>query len=88
MASKYSKGDVTRDDDFYRNTALHHCCDIVSNGCNIVPTLSALLRYKSSLRIVPCNITLKQKGGDEVGSDVLLKFLTSSAISVSSFSYL
>ena len=22
-----------------RNTALQHCCDIVSNGCNIVPTL-------------------------------------------------
>ena len=29
-------------DDFYRNTALQHCCYIVSNGYNVVPTL---LRY-------------------------------------------
>ena len=36
------KGEVTRDDcneDFKRNTALQHCCDIVSNGHNIVPAL-------------------------------------------------
>ena len=28
-----------RNNDFWRNTALQHCCDIVSNGSNIVPTL-------------------------------------------------
>ena len=28
-----------RNDDFYRNTALQHCCNIVSNCYNIVPTL-------------------------------------------------
>ena len=30
---------VFRNDDFSRNTALQHCCDIVSNDYNIVPTL-------------------------------------------------
>ena len=39
-----------------RNTALQHCCDIVSNGQNMGP---ALLRcvglVRSSLQIVPCN---------------------------------
>ena len=37
-----SKGDVTRDDSkrrFLAQHSLQHCCDIVSNGCNIVPTL-------------------------------------------------
>ena len=24
-----------RSDDFERNTALQHCCDVVSNSCNI-----------------------------------------------------
>ena len=28
-----------RNDDFKRSTALQHCRDIVSNSCNIVPTL-------------------------------------------------
>ena len=28
--------DTIRKDDFYRNTALQHCCDIVSNGYNIL----------------------------------------------------
>ena len=28
-----------RDDDFQRNTALQHCCDIVSNGQNTGPAL-------------------------------------------------
>ena len=31
--------ETIRNDDFKRNTALQHCCDIVLNGCNIVPTL-------------------------------------------------
>ena len=57
--------DVTRDDlhdDFQRNTTFQRCCDIVSNVCNIVPTFCyAVLRKKSSLRIVQCNITLKGK---------------------------
>ena len=57
--------DVTRDDlhdDFQRNTTFQRCCDIVSNVCTIVPTFFyAVLRQKSSLRIVQCNITLKGK---------------------------
>ena len=43
------KGDVTRDDcndDFKRNTALQHCCDIVSNGYNIVPALQRCVAPK------------------------------------------
>ena len=48
--------------DFQRNTTFQRCCDIVSNVCNIVPTFCyAVLRKKSSLRIVQCNITLKGK---------------------------
>ena len=31
--------ETIRNDDFERNTALQHCCDIVSNGYNIVPAL-------------------------------------------------
>ena len=31
--------ETIRNDDFQRNTALQHCCNIVSNGDNIVPTL-------------------------------------------------
>ena len=31
--------ETIRNDDFLRNTALQHCCDIVSNDYNIVPTL-------------------------------------------------
>ena len=33
-------------DDFQRKTALQHCCDIVSNGCNIVPTLQRCVALK------------------------------------------
>ena len=31
--------ETIRNDDFQRNTVLQHCCDIVLNGYNIVPTL-------------------------------------------------
>ena len=31
--------ETIRSDDFKRNTVLQHCCDIVLNGYNIVPTL-------------------------------------------------
>ena len=43
------KGDVTRDDcndDFKGNTVLQHCCDIVSNGHNIVPALQRFVALK------------------------------------------
>ena len=43
---------MIRNDDFYRNTALQYCCDIVSNAYNIVPTLQR--------RIVPGNITFTE----------------------------
>ena len=39
-----------RNDDFYRNTALQHCCDIVSNGynCNIALCFAKNRRCESS----------------------------------------
>ena len=43
------KGGVTRDDlqrRFLGNTALQHCCDIVSKGCNITPTFESCLALK------------------------------------------
>ena len=43
--------ETIRSDDFWRNTALQHCCDIVSNGYNTVP---ALQRYVA-LKIVVAN---------------------------------
>ena len=36
---KVTLHETIRNDDFLRNTTLQHCCDIVSNGHNIVPTL-------------------------------------------------
>ena len=39
-----------RIDDFYRNTRLQHCCDIVSNSYNIVP----IVRRCVALKIVRC----------------------------------
>ena len=38
--------ETIRNDDFLRNTALQHCCDIVSNGENIVPTLKRCVALK------------------------------------------
>ena len=40
-----------RNDDFWCNTALQYCCDIVSNVCNIVPTLPRFV----ALKIVTAN---------------------------------
>ena len=46
--------ETIRNDDFYRNTELQHCCDIVSNGYNIVPTLQrcAALKIVVAKRLV------------------------------------
>ena len=38
--------DTIRNDDFYRNTALQHWFDIVSNGYNIVPALQRCVALK------------------------------------------
>ena len=35
-----------RNDGFKRNTALRHCCDIASNGCNIALTLQRCVALK------------------------------------------
>ena len=35
-----------RDDDFKLNATLQHCCSIVSNSCNIVPTLEHCVPLK------------------------------------------
>ena len=39
-------GTIIRNNDFSRNTALQHCCDIVSNGCHIVATLQPFVALK------------------------------------------
>ena len=38
--------EMIRNDDFYRNTALQHFCNIVSNGYNIVPALQRCVALK------------------------------------------
>ena len=38
--------ETIRKDDFLRHTALHHCCHIVSNGCNIAPILQRCFALK------------------------------------------
>ena len=43
--------ETIRNDDFWRNMALQHCCDIDSNGYNIVPVLQRC----NSLKIVVAN---------------------------------
>ena len=43
--------EMIRNDYFKRNTALHHCSDIVSNSYNVVP----ILRRCVALKIVVAN---------------------------------
>ena len=35
-----------RNDDFKRNAALQHFCDVASNGCNVVPILLSCVALK------------------------------------------
>ena len=60
---------MIRQDGFYRNTMLKQCCNHEKQGRYNVAT--AALRLKSSLRIVPCDITfracLHRGGGPQVG---------------------
>ena len=42
--------ETIRNDDFKRNTALQHCCDILSNGYNIVPTLQRCVQCAKNRR--------------------------------------
>ena len=44
--SKMMLHGTIRNDDFQRNTALQHCCDIEWNGCNAVPTLQPCVALK------------------------------------------
>ena len=51
-----TKGDFTRDDSqqrFLNNTALQHCCYIVSNGCNTVPTFEPCVALKIVIAHLP-----------------------------------
>ena len=43
---------------FATTIAQHNVATVASNGYNIVPTLQSVLCWKSSLPIVPCDITL------------------------------
>ena len=46
--------ETIRNEGFLRNTALQHCCDIVSNSYSIVPTLQRCV----ALETVVANITM------------------------------
>ena len=39
--------ETIRNDDFQPNTALQHCCDIVSNSYNVVPGIATLCCAKN-----------------------------------------
>ena len=39
--------ETIRNNDLERDTALQHCCDIVSHGSNIVPTLQRCVALKN-----------------------------------------
>ena len=38
---------MIRNDDFQHNRALQHCCNIESNGCNVVPTFQSCVALKA-----------------------------------------
>ena len=38
--------ETIRNGHFLRNTVLQHCCDTVSNGCNVVLTLQRSVALK------------------------------------------
>ena len=43
-----------RNADFQRNRALQHCCDIVSNSYNTVPTLQRNMPWRKQICIAKC----------------------------------
>ena len=53
--------ETIRNDDFQRNTASQHCCDIVSNGYNIAPALQPCLALKIVVANRPVYHHLKVK---------------------------
>jgi len=57
-ALKVMLHETIRSDDFWRNVALQHCCDIVSNSYKIVPTFQRCVALKIVVANRPCNITL------------------------------
>ena len=58
--------ETIRNDDFERNTALQHCCDIVSNDCNVVPTLQRYVALKIVVAYGPVNMTFKGSDNDSL----------------------
>ena len=47
--------------EFWRNTALQHCCNTVSMVAKLFQHCNAVLCWKSSLQIVLCNIIFNKK---------------------------
>ena len=47
--------------EFWRNTALQHCCNTVSMVAKLFQHCNAVLCWKSSLQIVLCNIIFNRK---------------------------
>jgi len=52
--------EMIRNDDFERNTELQYWNNAATVRNNIATLLKGCVALKSSLRIVPCNITLSQ----------------------------
>ena len=69
----------------WSNVALQHCCDIVSNGCNIVPTLQRCV----ALKIIVANRLVQHKLQDGWGKSVSNSFYSDwmcRAVPVTAFS--
>ena len=49
--------ETIRNDDFQPNTALQHCCDIVSNSYNVVPALQRCVVLKINRRFESSPVT-------------------------------
>ena len=49
--------ETIRNDDFKRNTVLQHCCDIVSHGYNIAPTLQRCVSQAKNRRCESSRVT-------------------------------
>ena len=79
--------ETIRNDDFKRNTALQHCCDIFSNSYNIVPTLQRWVALKIVLANRPVYhhlylLILRLIKGDGTRDDSQRRFLAQYSVAM------
>ena len=70
LSLKVMSHETTRNNDFQHNTALQHCYEIVWNRYSIFQNCNTVLRWKSLLWIIPCNMTLRA-GGQEFSPAIM-----------------